>query len=174
MTNPARLINGTMSYTAPEATGTLMVGDDSNVMYSFAKCCNPMQGDDVLAYITRGRGYIIHRKDCSNLKHMAEVNERTVSVKWTGDELMKRYRVTTKIDSDIFGQLDNAVKYHGGRVRKGTLGIDGNRLTGEFTIIAESEEAIRKCTAAIRTIPSVIELTGLGLTDASVIPNKKK
>ena len=42
MTNPARLINGTMSYTAPETTGTLMVGEDSNVMSSFAKCCNPM------------------------------------------------------------------------------------------------------------------------------------
>ena len=173
MTNPAKLINGTMSYTAPEATGTLMVGEDTNVMYSFAKCCNPMQGDDVVAYITRGRGYIIHRKDCSNLKHMAEVNERTVSVKWTGEELMKRYRVTTKIDADIFGQLDNAVKSHGARLRKGTLGIDGNRLTGEFTIIAESEEAIRKCPAAIRTIPSVLELTGLGLTDASVVPYKK-
>lgn len=96
-----------------------------------------------------------------------------VSVKWTGDELMKRYRATIKIDSDIFSQLDNAVKSHGARLRKGTLGIDGNRLTGEFTIIAESEEAIRKCTAAIRTIPSVIELTGLCLTDASMVPSKK-
>lgn len=159
-TNPSKLINGTLSYVSTETTGTLMVGEDSNIMYSFAKCCNPMQGDDVVAYITRGRGYIIHRRDCSNLKHMAEVNERTVSVKWTGDELMKQYHVTAKIDQDIFGQIDNAVKSHGGRLRKGKLGIDGNRLTGDFTIIAESEDAIRKCTAAIRTIPTVIELTG--------------
>lgn len=158
--NPAKLINGTLSYVSKDTTGTLMVGEDSNIMYSFAKCCNPMQGDDVVAYITRGRGYIIHRRDCSNLKHMAEVNERTVSVKWTGDELMKHYHVLAKIDADIFGQIDNAVKTHGGRLRKGTLGIDGNRLTGDFTIIAESEDAIRKCTAAIRTIPTVIELTG--------------
>ncbi len=159
-TNPSKLINGTLSYVSTETTGTLMVGEDSNIMYSFAKCCNPMQGDDVVAYITRGRGYIIHRRDCSNLKHMAEVNERTVSVKWTGDELMKHYHVTAKIDQDIFGQIDNAVKSHGGRLRKGKLGIDGNRLTGDFTIIAESEDAIRKCTSAIRTIPTVIELTG--------------
>lgn len=160
-TNPAKLINGTLSYVSPETKGTLMVGEDSNIMYSFAKCCSPMQGDDVVAYITRGRGYIIHRRDCSNLSHMAEVNERTVSVKWTGDELMKHYHVTTKIDQDIFGQIENAVRTHGGRLRKGTLGIDGNRLTGDFTIIAESEDAIRKCTSAIRTIPTVIELTGI-------------
>ncbi len=161
LNNPAKLINGTLSYVSPETKGTLMVGEDSNVMYSFAKCCNPMQGDDVVAYITRGRGYIIHRKDCSNLKHMAEVGERTVSVKWTGDEMMKRYRIVSKIDADIFGQIDNAVRSHGGRLRKGTLGVDANRLTGDFTIIAENEDAIRKCTAAIRTIPTVIELTGL-------------
>ncbi len=161
LNNPAKLINGTLSYVSPETKGTLMVGEDSNVMYSFAKCCNPMQGDDVVAYITRGRGYIIHRKDCSNLKHMAEVGERTVSVKWTGDEMMKRYRIVSKIDADIFGQIDNAVRSHGGRLRKGTLGVDANRLTGDFTIIAENEDAIRKCTAAIRTIPTVLELTGL-------------
>lgn len=174
MSNPAKLINGTLSYVSQEATGTLKVGQDSNIMYSFAKCCNPMQGDDVVAYITRGRGYIIHRRDCSNLKHMAEINERTVSVTWTGVELMKRYRIVTKIDSDIFGQLDKAVKSQGARLRKGLLGIDGNRLTGDFTIIAESEESIRKCTSAIRTIPSVIELSGIGLSDAPIIDNRKK
>ncbi len=157
---PSKLINGTLSYVSQEAKGTLMVGEDSNIMYSFAKCCNPMQGDDVVAYITRGRGYIIHRRDCSNLKHMAEVNERTVSVKWTGEELMKHYHVITKIDSDIFGQIENAVKSHGARLRKGTLGVDGNRLSGDFTIIAENEEAIRKCTTSIRQIPTVLELTG--------------
>ncbi len=161
MSNPQKMINGTLSYVSEETRGALMVGEDSNIMYSFAKCCNPMQGDDVCAYITRGRGYIIHRRDCSNLKHMAEVNERTVSVKWTGDETMKHYHVTTKIDQDIFGQIDNAVRSHGGRLRKGKLGIDGNRLTGDFTIIAESEDKIRKCTAAIRTIPTVVELTGI-------------
>lgn len=158
--NPSKLINGTLSYVSQEAKGTLMVGEDSNIMYSFAKCCNPMQGDDVVAYITRGRGYIIHRRDCSNLKHMAEVNERTVSVKWTGEELMKHYHVITKIDTDIFGQIENAVKSHGARLRKGTLGVDGNRLSGDFTIIAENEEAIRKCTTSIRQIPTVLELTG--------------
>lgn len=158
--NPSKLINGTLSYVSQEAKGTLMVGEDSNIMYSFAKCCNPMQGDDVVAYITRGRGYIIHRRDCSNLKHMAEVNERTVSVKWTGEELMKHYHVITKIDADIFGQIENAVKSHGARLRKGTLGVDGNRLSGDFTIIAENEEAIRKCTTSIRQIPTVLELTG--------------
>lgn len=161
LSNPPRLISGALEYVSPETSSALVVGEDTNVMYSFAKCCNPIEGDDVIAYITRGRGYIIHRKDCKNLSHMAEIKERTAPVKWTGAELLKRYRVVTKIDNDIFGQIDNAVKTHGGKLKKGSLGVDGNRLVGDFAITAEDENAIRKCTAAIRTIPTVIELTGI-------------
>ncbi|MBQ0070623.1 MAG: bifunctional (p)ppGpp synthetase/guanosine-3',5'-bis(diphosphate) 3'-pyrophosphohydrolase [Spirochaetales bacterium] len=171
-----RLIGGTINYVSQEPTGSLVVGEESNVMYSFAKCCNPMQGDDVLAYITRGRGYIIHKRGCSNLKHMAEIDQRTVNVKWTGEEQMKRYRIVTKIDNDIFGEIDNAVKGHGGRLRKGSLDVFGNRLTGDFTIIADNEESIKKCTAAIRLLPSVLELSGLGIGDPNykVPPQKPK
>lgn len=174
LSNPAKFIGNTLNYVSTEPTGSLVVGEDSNVMYAFAKCCNPMQGDDVVAYITRGRGYIIHKRTCSNLSHMAEIEQRTVNVKWTGDEQMKRYHVVTKMDDDIFGQIDNAVKSHGGRLRRGSLDVYGNRLTGEFTIIADNEESIRKCTTAVRQIPTVLELTGLGLGDPNYVQKTKK
>lgn len=153
-------VSGPISYVSNETSGQIIVGKEANVMYSFAKCCNPVQGDEIIAYVTRGRGYIIHRKDCSNLSHMAEIKERTVPVTWSGEELMKTYRIVTKMNNDIFGEIDNAVKNHGGKLRKGNLGVDGNRLVGEFSIVADDENSIRKCTSAIRTLPSVIELSG--------------
>ncbi len=174
--NPATIINGSLSFSNPEKAGSVLIGDDSNVMYAFAKCCNPTKGDDVVAYITRGRGYIIHKKDCSNLKHMEDTENRLVPVKWTGNDLMRTFTVTAKMNPELFGEIDNAVKKHGARLRKGKLDTDGGKLTGDFMIVAESEEAVKKATNAIRTLPSVINLVGKSSSSKASFdkPEKKK
>lgn len=170
----ATIVNGSLSYVTSEPSGSIMIGEDSNIMYSFAKCCNPMKGDDVVAYITRGRGYIIHRTDCSNLKHMEGIDHRLVPVKWTGNDLMKTYTVIAKMDPDLFGEIDNAVKKHGARLRKGKLDTDAGKLTGDFMIVATNEEAIKKASSAIRTIPSVIQLTGKSDGEANTFDKPRK
>ncbi|MBC5627382.1 bifunctional (p)ppGpp synthetase/guanosine-3',5'-bis(diphosphate) 3'-pyrophosphohydrolase [Clostridium sp. NSJ-6] len=54
-----------------------------NLMVRFAKCCNPVPGDDILGYITKGRGISVHRRDCSNLKSLIESDgEKTIEVSW--------------------------------------------------------------------------------------------
>ncbi|SCJ99311.1 GTP pyrophosphokinase [uncultured Clostridium sp.] len=54
-----------------------------NLMVRFAKCCNPVPGDDILGYITKGRGVSVHRRDCSNLKSLIESDgEKTIEVSW--------------------------------------------------------------------------------------------
>lgn len=53
-----------------------------NIMVRFAKCCNPVPGDDIMGYITRGRGVSIHRKDCLNLANTEDAKERWVEVEW--------------------------------------------------------------------------------------------
>ena len=42
-------------------------------MVRFARCCNPVPGDDIQGYITKGRGVSIHRRDCSNLQNLIEL-----------------------------------------------------------------------------------------------------
>ena len=52
-------------------------------MVRFAKCCNPVPGDDILGYITKGRGVSIHRRDCSNLQNLIEEDsQKVVDVAW--------------------------------------------------------------------------------------------
>ena len=43
----------------------------------FSKCCNPVPGDEIVGFVTRGRGVTIHRTDCVNMLHLAEIRERT-------------------------------------------------------------------------------------------------
>ncbi|MGL4656525.1 MAG: RelA/SpoT family protein [Sarcina sp.] len=55
----------------------------NNLMVRFAKCCNPVPGDEIVGYVTKGRGISVHRADCSNFKHIVEVrNEKVVEVSW--------------------------------------------------------------------------------------------
>ena len=64
-------------------TGVLVKGE-AGVMVRMAKCCNPVPGDDIIGYITRGRGVSIHRCDCSSMGHTPEDLERMIEVSWDG------------------------------------------------------------------------------------------
>lgn len=55
----------------------------NNLMVRFAKCCNPVPGDEILGYITKGRGVSVHRKDCSNLQSLIDTDpEKVIEVNW--------------------------------------------------------------------------------------------
>ena len=54
----------------------------NNLVVDYGKCCNPIPGDDVIGYISRGRGLIVHRLSCSNLSSLSKSGDRIVSVNW--------------------------------------------------------------------------------------------
>ncbi len=67
-----------------------------NLLVRFAKCCQPVAGDPIIGYISRGRGVIIHTTDCPNIKNLEP--QRLVEVSWEGEE-NKLYTATIKIIS---------------------------------------------------------------------------
>ncbi|MDI3509142.1 MAG: diphosphokinase / guanosine-3,5-bis(diphosphate) 3-diphosphatase [Clostridiales bacterium] len=75
-------INKAMPETKQSTPTTIKVSDIDNVMMRISKCCNPVPGDEIVGYITRGRGISIHRKDCPNVRSGAFEPERLIDVKW--------------------------------------------------------------------------------------------
>jgi len=57
-----------------------------NLMIDFARCCQPLPGDKILGFISKGRGIVIHRRDCKNFINWAEHPERTIEVEWDVDK----------------------------------------------------------------------------------------
>jgi GTP pyrophosphokinase len=61
----------------------VIVKGETNVLVRFAKCCNPVPGDFIIGYITKGRGVSIHRKDCKNIDFlMKNKDNKVVEVSW--------------------------------------------------------------------------------------------
>ena len=67
---------------AHHAQQGVVVEGDSGMLVRFAHCCNPLPGDDIVGYITRGRGVSVHRRDCTNMGDMMIEPERFVPVHW--------------------------------------------------------------------------------------------
>ncbi|AZS16959.1 RelA/SpoT family protein [Paenibacillus lutimineralis] len=65
--------------------GVVVKGID-NLLVRFARCCNPVPGDEIVGYITRGRGVSVHRSDCPNIPHDGDGEEaaRIIEVEWVG------------------------------------------------------------------------------------------
>jgi guanosine-3',5'-bis(diphosphate) 3'-pyrophosphohydrolase len=62
----------------------IAIDGGSNFLYTFAKCCNPVPGDEIVGFVTRGEGIKIHRKDCVNVSKLKEKDEdRFVDVVWS-------------------------------------------------------------------------------------------
>ncbi|SHE54297.1 RelA/SpoT family protein [Clostridium fallax] len=93
-----------------EGSYGITVKGESNLMVRFAKCCNPVPGDDIVGYITKGRGVSIHRTDCSNLKGMiGDEEDRLVEVNW-GNAKGKDYIAEIQIKSeDKLGMLSDVM-----------------------------------------------------------------
>jgi GTP diphosphokinase / guanosine-3',5'-bis(diphosphate) 3'-diphosphatase len=78
-----------------DANGINIMGM-GGMLVTLAQCCSPMYGDDILGYITRGRGVTVHRKDCSNIQTHSEP-ERLVEVSWGQLPTEQKYAVPLEI-----------------------------------------------------------------------------
>ena len=67
---------------ASSSSNGVIVKGESGMLVRFARCCNPLPGDEIVGYITRGRGVSVHRADCVNLKDAGVEPERMIEVEW--------------------------------------------------------------------------------------------
>jgi GTP pyrophosphokinase len=72
--------------TARKSVKGIKIHGMSDLMVSFAKCCNPIPGDSIIGFVSRGRGVIVHKSDCSNIPALLKENERIINVEWDKEQ----------------------------------------------------------------------------------------
>ncbi len=93
----------------PSKNGIYVKGIE-NCLVKLSKCCNPLPGDEIVGYITKGRGVSVHRKDCINVKDLLGQEERMIEVYWA-EEVKAQYTVEIEIfANDRSGLLRDIVK----------------------------------------------------------------
>jgi len=145
------------------------VGDERNMMIRLAQCCNPSTGDDIIGYISRGRGIIVHRRDCPNLAHIKDFEDRNVVVEWetVSPKATSRFKITAHMTSDLFSEIEGAIRKYKGHLIEGKLEEnDQGNLTGFFTVELERQDDFQKVKKSIRTIPSVMNIQPIPLQTA--------
>ena len=86
----------------PENRGNgkgVIVEGDTGMVVRFARCCMPLPGDDIIGYVTRGRGVSIHRKDCPNIGDLLMDPERVVRAEWANNA-KSSYTATIQVVAD--------------------------------------------------------------------------
>ena len=63
-------------------SSAVRVDDIDNMMVHIGRCCQPVPGDDIIGYITRGKGVTIHRVNCPNMQSLVEKRDKTIRVSW--------------------------------------------------------------------------------------------
>ncbi len=149
--------------TRPKNTksGVIVKGID-NCLVKLSKCCNPVPGDDIIGYITKGRGVSIHRSDCVNIKDLFQDESRIIDVEWSDTEKAS-YKVDIEIHSNDRDGLVADIAKEMNNLKAEMLMISSkvNReriVETQLTLQVENIDELNKALKALRKIDSVYEV----------------
>ena len=139
------------------------VKGENNLMVRFAKCCNPVPGDDILGYITKGRGVSIHRKDCGNLNSLIKEDpQKVVDVSWgtsKGVAYMAEIQVKTEDKSGILSDVMNIIMDT--KLPLNALNAKsakGNLAYINIKIKIDTVEQLKELMKKIKRVPGVLDV----------------
>ena len=146
----------------PSSSGVIVKGID-NCLVKLSKCCNPVPGDDIIGYITKGRGVSVHRTDCVNVKDLLKDEDRIIDVYWY-TEKAAAYNVDISIfANDRTGLLADIIQVLNDLKTKlmalNSKATKEHIATIEITIEVENVEELNKVLRELRKVDSVYEVT---------------
>ena len=145
----------------PSSSGIVVKGID-NCLVKLSKCCNPLPGDEIIGYITKGRGVSVHRKDCVNVNELLKEENRIIEVKWHNQE-----KVTYTVEIEIFANDRNGLladivqKINDSNAKLLSVNAKATKervAITEVTLEVDSLESLNSIIRELRKVDSVYEV----------------
>jgi guanosine-3',5'-bis(diphosphate) 3'-pyrophosphohydrolase len=131
------------------------------LMVRYAQCCQPVPGDPVTGYVTRGRGVSIHRADCPNLLFLAHEPERRLEIDWQeaeGERFLVRLALEGNDRRGLYADLAAAVTDSGTNIRGMELKSTDGKATGAVLVEVENLAHLQKIIKAARKVKGITEV----------------
>lgn len=141
--------------------GVKIQGADG-ILVRYAQCCQPVPGDAVAGYVTRGRGVSIHRSDCPNLLLLDDEPERRLEIDWEevqGERFIVRLSVEATDRRALYSDITTAVSTTGTDIRSLELKSRDARVTGAIEVEVENLPHLEKILRAVRRVKGVNEVS---------------
>lgn len=143
------------------SNGIVVKGID-NCLVKLSRCCNPLPGDEIVGYITKGRGVSVHRKDCPNVKELMQEDNRMIDVAWVEEEKIS-YKVDIEISANDRGNLLSDIITTLNSVKAKLVGVNAKASRDriaviDITIETQSVEELNNILKALRKIDSVYDV----------------
>ena len=140
------------------ATDAVEVVGLKGLLSTIARCCNPMPGDQIVGYITRGRGATIHRQDCPNILRRKDT-ERLLQVAWGKVERTFPVHITVKAydRQGLMGDISTLLQNEG--VNIADVSVNYNRTVADLKLVIEIRDLaqLSRVLTRIESLPNVLE-----------------
>ena len=142
-------------------SGSVTVKGLSGLLVSFAGCCSPVPGDDIVGFVSRGRGVVIHRSDCPNMRNVEP--ERLQPAEWTVRRGEARFRAAVVVYADEQGDALSAISQATSEMKLSITAINGrsDKAGGaivEVTVSLMSREDVEVLIGKIKNNPRIREV----------------
>jgi GTP pyrophosphokinase len=134
-----------------------------DLLVRFAKCCNPLPGDAIVGFITRGRGLTVHARDCLTVAKSVLDRERLIDVEWDVEEPAKRpVRIAVYIGNDrpgLLSEITGAISSRHGNITKAEVIVtDDRRGINNFVVEVADLRQLQEIMSAIRDVADVMNV----------------
>ena len=141
----------------------VIVKNIDNCLVKLSKCCNPLPGDEIIGYITKGRGVSVHRKDCVNVKELLSEDNRMIEVRWQNSVDKAEYNVDIEVyANDRNGLLADLVQ-EVNKTNSKILAVNAkatkeNIVITDISVELKNVTDLNKIMNALRKVHSVYEV----------------